>query len=282
MKTPRLGAIGSNRAVKPIVATLGSEHAQIRQHAARALGQIGDREAATALIELLADKDSMVRLAAAQALGTIKDHRAVEPLSSRLDDESTNVRAVAAQALGDIEGRQAVEPLIGALDDENDLVIMIAAESLAKITGKELGHDAAAEAVLEAYRQGTVSAFGYLRHTPTTADAVPGKHVWEHLDSVGQGAYGTYQNGGYWPQPVGFYAFAIAQIDRQAAAQLARELIDHTRLLAEHGAPYEWLSPSITLAQTPGLCRWLGASAALPLEGFRRLSTECDTGQSPH
>jgi len=129
----------------------------------------------------------------------------------------------------------------------------------------------ACEAMLKAYHDGTVAASGYLRHTPTTADAVPGSKVWEddsHLDQTG---YGTYQDGGYWPQPLGYYAFALAQVDSAAARQIAGEFIDHTRSLVAEGAPFEWINPAIPLKDTPGLGRWYGPSVALPLEGFRRL-----------
>lgn len=130
----------------------------------------------------------------------------------------------------------------------------------------------ACEAMLKSYRDGAVGAFGYLRHTPTTADVVPGKQVWEHGETPGQGGYGTYQNGGYWPQPLGYYVYCLARVDEKAAKQMAVEFIDHTRSHIEEGAPFEWLNPAIRLADTPGLGRWYGPSAALPLEGFRRLS----------
>ncbi|MDW8345233.1 MAG: hypothetical protein RMM51_12195 [Verrucomicrobiae bacterium] len=125
----------------------------------------------------------------------------------------------------------------------------------------------ACEALRQALRDGTVSRFGYLRHIPTFADAVPGKQVWE--DNLNDG-YGTYQNGGYWPTPLGYYVFAVAQVDREAARQLAAEFIDHTRRRAEAGAPFEWINPE--LHREDG--KWYGPSAALPLEAFRRLGSE--------
>lgn len=132
----------------------------------------------------------------------------------------------------------------------------------------------ACEAMLAAYQQGTVAAHGYLRHTPTTADVQPGIQVWEHEEAPGQGEYGVYQNGGYWPQPLGYFCYALAQVDVNAARELACSFIDHTREHAEDGAPYEWLNPDIPLPETPRLGRWYGPSAALPLQGFRRLSGE--------
>ena len=131
---------------------------------------------------------------------------------------------------------------------------------------------AACETMLKAYQDGTVAASGYLRHTPTTADVIPGKKVWEDDSGLGSPGYGTYQDGGYWPQPLGYYAFALAQVNDAAAKQIACEFIDHTRSLVDEGAPFEWFNPVIPLEKTPSLGRWYGPSAALPLEGFRRLS----------
>ena len=136
----------------------------------------------------------------------------------------------------------------------------------------------ACEAMFRTYRDGTVAASGYLRHTPTTADVIPGKQVWEHGDGGSWGGqYGTYQAGGYWPQPLGYYAYALNKVAPDAARDIAVEFIEHTRGLANDGAPFEWINPVIPLEETPGLGRWYGPSAALPLEGFRRLSRGRDS-----
>jgi|GEM_PF-1381895 len=136
----------------------------------------------------------------------------------------------------------------------------------------------ACQAMLRVYRDSTdelhptISAWGYLRHAPTSADVVPGQMMWEHDRETTRNQYGVYQTGGYWPQPLGYYAYALAQVDMEAARQIAVEFIDHTRAHVSEGAPFEWLNPAIPLEQTPGLGRWYGPSATLPLEGFRRLS----------
>jgi len=124
-------------------------------------------------------------------------------------------------------------------------------------------------AMLEAYQDGlTVNYSGYLRHTLTTADVIPGAQVWEHGTFGGQ--YGTYQGGGYWPQPLGYYVHALGRVDETAAIKLAETFIRHTRQLEQEGAPFEWINPAIRLPETPGLGRFYGPSAALPLEGFRK------------
>jgi len=126
---------------------------------------------------------------------------------------------------------------------------------------------AACEAMLRALRDGSVSRHGYLRHTPTWADAEPGGWVWENDSSARRYEFGQYQNGGYWPQPVGWYAAAVAEVSRPDAEQLADDFIEHTRAHAEDGAPFEWINPELGIME----CRWYGPSATLPLEAFRRM-----------
>ena len=132
----------------------------------------------------------------------------------------------------------------------------------------------ACKAMLEAYRDGvSVNYRGYLRHTPTTADVIQGKQVWQSGEhGAWDGWHGTYQAGGYWPQPLGYYAYCLTEVDMNAARQIASDYIDHTRQFEKDGAPFEWINPEIPLFDTPGLGRWYGPSAALPLEAFRRLS----------
>lgn len=130
----------------------------------------------------------------------------------------------------------------------------------------------ACQSMLKEYLSGTVAWNGYLRGTPTTYDAVPGKQVWE--DDKGDDPfrkYGIYIDGGYWPQPVGWYVYALSKIDTDAARKLTTEFIDHTRRFLREGSPFEWISPSIPLLKTPGLGRWYGPSAALPLSALKRL-----------
>ncbi|MCM8768759.1 MAG: hypothetical protein NC911_03640 [Candidatus Omnitrophica bacterium] len=132
---------------------------------------------------------------------------------------------------------------------------------------------AAAEALTRAYQEGSLTMNGYLRHTPVWADDLPGKTVWEDSRLDKKKPYGWYQFGGYWPQPLGYVCWSIARIDRQAATLLAQEFIDHTIRFADEGAPFEWVNP-VVLRDKPGEGKWYGPSAALPLEGFRRLSQE--------
>lgn len=128
----------------------------------------------------------------------------------------------------------------------------------------------AIEALLKSYREDTIAFKGYLRHIPTNYDTKPGQQAWED----GYGSYGIYQYGGYWPQPTGWYAYALSKADMPAAENLAREFIVHTKEFLEQGAPFEWISPSLTLEDTPRLGRWYGPSISLPLAAFKRMQTE--------
>ncbi|MCM8820687.1 MAG: hypothetical protein NC932_01880 [Candidatus Omnitrophica bacterium] len=130
----------------------------------------------------------------------------------------------------------------------------------------------ACEALLKSCSTGSLSVNGYLRHTPVWADCIPGKVVWEDRKMDYDRSYGIYQNGGYWPQPIGYVCWSIAQIDRKYATRIAIEFIEHTRKFEEEGAPFEWINPYV-LKERPGDGRWYGASISLPLEGFRRLSS---------
>lgn len=91
----------------------------------------------------------------------------------------------------------------------------------------------------DAYRNGTLSKNGNIRHILTTDD-FSDKSVWEK--SVA--GKGTYQNGGYWGTPTGWVCFAIAKVDLNAARQLAKEYINDLRTGdfrkgPEFGAPWE-------------------------------------------
>jgi len=130
---------------------------------------------------------------------------------------------------------------------------------------------AACEALLKSCRDGSLCINGYLRHTPVWADHIPGEVVWEDSRMEENRIYGIYQNGGYWPQPLGYVCWSIAQIDKKYATRVAIEFIEHTQRFEDDGAPFEWINPSV-LKERPGDGKWYGPSASLPLEGFRRLS----------
>jgi hypothetical protein len=96
----------------------------------------------------------------------------------------------------------------------------------------------------EAYKDGTLSYKGNIRHV-LTSDDYDHSTAWE----VSLARKDTYQNGAYWGTPTGWVCYAIAKADYPLARQLAREYIDDLRENdyrkgKEYGAPYECFHPS--------------------------------------
>lgn len=91
----------------------------------------------------------------------------------------------------------------------------------------------------EAYKNGTLSSRGNIRHL-LTCDDFNDSTAWES-SLAGKN---TYQNGAYWGTPAGWVCNAIAKVDVSAAKHLAKEYIDDLRAGdyrkgAEYGAPWE-------------------------------------------
>ena len=91
----------------------------------------------------------------------------------------------------------------------------------------------------DAYRSGTLSCRGSIRHILTTDD-YNDSTAWE--SSLAK--KNEYQNGAYWGTPTGWICYAIAKVDVPAAKQLAKEYIDDLRSGdyrkgPDFGAPWE-------------------------------------------
>lgn len=105
--------------------------------------------------------------------------------------------------------------------------------------------DSAAAYLLHCYRAGTTVLHGQVRHIPTTSG------YWE----IAQCAPGTYQNGGYWGYPAGWYAAALSRVDADAAAQLISEYISYMRDTwdsALQACAWECINPEMNHYQNPG------------------------------
>ena len=124
----------ADESFKPLVEALQSKksHKKIKIYSARILGAIGSDEAIDPLIATLRDNNKLVRREASTALTRIGDN-AVDPLLSILNDEDWRVRGAAAWALGSIGNKKAIEPLNNLLDDENGFVKTGAKWALDKI-----------------------------------------------------------------------------------------------------------------------------------------------------
>ncbi|MEK6704104.1 MAG: hypothetical protein AABZ53_17750, partial [Planctomycetota bacterium] len=111
-------------------------------------------------------------------------------------------------------------------------------------------------ALVRGFRERTAVRDGTARHVPTSD---PRGGVWERSVS----AAGTYQNGGYWGTPMGWYISAVHKTDRAAAADIAREYVRGLcrKVLADGAVEaLEWFNPDTGASANP---RYV-ATVALP------------------
>ncbi len=126
---------------------------------------------------------------------------------------------------------------------------------------------AASERLAAAYREGTLSWKGNVRHVLVTDD-FSRETCWESALP----RKNTYQNGAYWGTPVGWVADAIARVEPRAARDLFVEYVQELRegdfrKGEEYGSPWECMHPDGAHAQNPVYL----ASVACPLPDLRRL-----------
>jgi hypothetical protein len=101
----------------------------------------------------------------------------------------------------------------------------------------------ASQRLADAYKKGTLSSNGNIRHI-LTGDDFSKTTAWEETGVEKN----TYQNGAYWGTPTGWVCYAIAQYNLALAQQLAKEYIDDLRKNDfrkgnGNGAPYECFYP---------------------------------------
>lgn len=143
---------GGKEMLQQIVGAAGSDRAEVRWHAARAIGLIGEDAIAEipVLIDLLADNDPVVAAQAASAIGMIRtdDARsnadlddaakahytaATEALVQRIVHPDARVRRVSIRALAALEPpSEMIVPLVAKqLSDEDPSVILPALNTMA-------------------------------------------------------------------------------------------------------------------------------------------------------
>ncbi|MDD2764709.1 MAG: HEAT repeat domain-containing protein [Opitutaceae bacterium] len=120
-------------ALKPLLACLDDEVAEIRPGAAEALGRLGDRQAVDPLIKCLQDEAVSVQQNAATALGLLGDRRAVDPLIEAFQNADPMVKRPAAEALGLLGDAKATDVLTGSLKDEDADLRQVCAQALGKL-----------------------------------------------------------------------------------------------------------------------------------------------------
>lgn len=125
----------------------------------------------------------------------------------------------------------------------------------------------ACKVLADAYKAGTLSYKGNIRHILTTDDFNENT-AWE----ISLAAKNTYQNGAYWGTPTGWVCYAINQIDPKSASALANEFVadlreNDFRKGDSFGAPYECFNKD-TYKQNPIYL----TTVACPLVVFRMKS----------
>jgi hypothetical protein len=135
---------------------------------------------------------------------------------------------------------------------------------LGMLEGEDL--EKACRFLTTAYKAGTLSYKGNIRHILTTDDF--DQHTaWEFSGAP----LNTYQNGAYWGTPTGWVCYAIYKNDKQAAKNLAIEFIvdlktQDYRKGGELAAPYECFNQS-DYRQNPLYL----TTVACPLVAFRKI-----------
>lgn len=115
----KLGELGDERAIEPLLQALNHNSSEVRVNAINALVKLGNLRVVDRIIQCLQDSDFFVRGTAARALGQFKDIKAVEPLieALKVEQQSTACGAIAT-ALGHFADARTVEPLIEILHSQ--------------------------------------------------------------------------------------------------------------------------------------------------------------------
>lgn len=103
---------------------------------------------------------------------------------------------------------------------------------------------------------------GYVRHILVDED-YSRDTSWEKVSCP----YQTYQNGGYWPIPTGWYIYSLSKINLKYARQLTDSFLDHVLKFRKEGAPFEWKNNKTN--QKSGC--FYGPSASLPYAYFTEI-----------
>jgi len=122
-----------------------------------------------------------------------------------------------------------------------------------------------AEALAEGFKNGTAVDNGYVRHILAGEDALEDS-AWERTFC----SYNTYQNGGYWSTPSGWYIYALAKYFSDLAVEMLENFVHHTRENEDKEAPFEWRTTDDLMYEG----RQYGVSAALPYAALIRLVKE--------
>jgi len=134
----------------------------------------------------------------------------------------------------------------------------------------ELEAENVCQALLRCLREGTIAWRGNIRHVPTDCD-FSSASAWEQTVRANF-RKNRYQNGAYWNTPTGWVCYAVAQIDPDAARELALAYVSELRegdfrRGEAYGSPYECMHPDGNYTQNAVYL----TSVTCPLAAFRLL-----------
>jgi HEAT repeat protein len=127
-----LAAIGTDAAIRLLIAALEDDDADVRACAVVALSKLKPQEAIEPLVARLSDRSAYIARLTADGLARF-GQPAVPALINALEDGDTVARAGAARALGAIQPEEAIPALYQALDDPSAFVTYYADEALHKM-----------------------------------------------------------------------------------------------------------------------------------------------------
>jgi len=128
----------------------------------------------------------------------------------------------------------------------------------------------------QAYLNGDAVYSGYVRHI-LRSDDYSGKSSWEYINNLRP--YGTYQDGGYWSIPSGWYAYALSLKYNENSVKLLKDFLKHTKENLNIGAPFEWINEEgnsylqeIYINRTYSAKNY-GPSISLPYKGLLKITS---------
>lgn len=204
---------------------------------------------------------SLLRLQAARDLGVLFQAIGDTSQAVHYSDEARKIRASVKKTFYQIiktENKQEFGLLLSAteLGKKDDVWASAYALTINALPAAQA--TAVARHLLELYQAGGTVVEGQVRHLPPS-DSLGG--YWEQCSA----AKDTYQNGGFWGTPTGWYISALYRVDKIAAAQMLSEYLAHLQANKDKGAPWEWINPAKSLTANPRYA----ASVGLPAVALR-------------
>ena len=179
---------------------------------------------------------SVLKFLAARQLGELFDAAGDPTKARRYRDDAARLQRHIGRTFLDADGWLRSATGVGNQPDVWGSAFAVWAGAVDGATARRVS-----QSLVRAYRNRTAVREGCVRHILTT-------------DKTNQGAWqmslvapGTYQNGGYWGTPCGWYIAAMHQADPQAARDMARDYLHFLRT----SEAWEWFNPDTGKRNNP-------------------------------